>query len=98
MRFAGDLLEGHVVDLGSQVEHEEDEDALRVEINYPERWRGTDGQNAAVESGYMDTFPSTDGVAFFVMSCLRKVHMAKQDKNHLDSDYDISYFIIQYSE
>ena len=28
MRFAGDLLEGHVVDLGAQVEHEEDEDAL----------------------------------------------------------------------
>ena len=36
MRFAGDLLEGHVVNLGSQVEHDEDEDALWAEINYPE--------------------------------------------------------------
>ena len=29
VRAAGNLLKGHVVDLGAQVEHEEDEDALQ---------------------------------------------------------------------
>ena len=33
MRFSGDLLEGHVVDLGAQVEHEEDEDGTEQGVD-----------------------------------------------------------------